>query len=202
MEEKERANKRLRDFYKGKERRERAANYINRYLEKRDSPIRVKRIHPFLKTMKLPELTKNNLLKNQIIETSFRSSISLHYIVTNILNGKRFPVIFIFDTGSGIYIKTTKEGKNSPETYLDALQALNYHIIVVDHKNWTYSRAISLEELRQHWRYKLASSKGNTNRIQFYGDFSKIVLYRLGEGSLFTPPIELQFKKVLTNGKE
>ena len=168
------ANKRDLDFNKGKFRREHTACDLNKYLEELNTGLRFERMHAYLKTMHISEKVKNNKLKNYLQKTTISKAMALHYVLTKENKLNKIPFIFMYRDGGGFYLKIPKEYKEDVETYLKILTELDYHFIIIDKKKYSYPTPLKTI-CNKPWNHKMSESKGNKNRLQFYGKLSKII---------------------------
>ena len=188
-------NKRDVDFQTGKLKREKTASDLNKHLKFHRMGIHFERNQPLLKTMSISEKNKNNILQNYLVPAPFEKAMTLHY---SLVKGKRkIPFIFCYKDGGGFYLKLPKEYKGDPDGYLKLLGAFLYHVIIVEEgKEDRYSQVIPISIIRKHWKYGMLTSKGNTNRLTFYGSISKIVYLKPDEELLFSASL-LQSLKAL-----
>ena len=182
------SNKRQVDFERGKTRREITATDLNWYLNKHDTGLHFERRQPYLKTMNIAEKAKNNELKNYIIPSPFINAMALHYDLVKTPTHK-IPFIFCYRDAQQFYLKLPKEYKTAPESYLCLLEELNYHTIIVDETTKRYSHIISFKDIREHWRRRLSTTKGNTNRYQFSGGLGEINYISPEKATMLTPSL-------------
>jgi hypothetical protein len=168
--------KRDADFQKGKFNREKIVSYVNLFLE--NEGVKLSRVQECLKIMEAHEKSKNATLNNMLIPSSFMKAMGLDYIITSKNRPSFGPrVAFLIKSkGGGIFRKVPKEYKLDKEGYLKVLQSFNYYFIIVDLEKMTFSLPISINIAIKYWKYEMQISKGNTNRLQFYGAVSSIDL--------------------------
>lgn len=193
------SNKRDRDFSKGKVRREHSAKDLNFYLEKHNTGLRFLRRHDYLKTMHISEKVKNNEIRKYITPTAFHEAMALHYILTNKNKLNNIPFIFMYwsKSGGGFYLKVPKEYKQDPKGYLQILTELNYHVIIINEPSEKYSQPVKLQTICKYWKYKMSKSKGNQNRLQFYGSLKTITYLHPEEETLLDPCMVELLKKLM-----
>jgi len=188
--------KRTRDFYEGQIKREQEAFYLNDLFFKMRIPCQFSRFHHVLKAMNTNKKVENNILNNYVGTELGGTGMSLHYRLKKIGTDQEIPFIFAYEGSGGIYLKLPSEFKTLPQAYLDLLAFSNYHILVVSKDSTEsvrlYSRAIAIQDIIDRpriWKWKMGTSKGNTNRLQFYGALS-LVKYRVPyEPSLLEVPL-------------
>ena len=169
------SNKRDASFNKARKRREISIAILNDHLEKANTGMRFIRKHDNLKTMTTAERVRHNTLNNYMSEVPFTSAMALYYILTKEHRKKQVPFIFLYKNG-GVYLKIPKEYKETVQEYLQLLTHYNYHILMIDETTQTYSFPVSISTLcTPPWKHTMSTSKGNTNRLQFYG---QIVSFR------------------------
>jgi hypothetical protein len=195
--------KRTRDFYEGMMKREKDAEYLNDYLYKHHIYLQFKRFHPDLKAMNTNEKVKNNISENYLKDKGDREGMSLHYQLRNLINHKAIPFIFAYEDSGGVYLKLPKDYKEAPALYLNLLADNNYHILIVGKESIlshrVYSRIISFKDILKNpqvWQWGMGTSKGNTNRLQFFGSMSSIKYKHPEEPSLFEGSLIEELKKL------
>ena len=179
--------KRDSDFNKGKFSRESTAIHLNSYIE--EHGLIFERNHDYLKTMHVSEKVKHNNLKDGILPAPFEKAMYLHYVLTNKNTLNRIPFIFMYKSSGGFYLKVVKEYKESPKDYLKLLIQFNYHVLVVDEQKNKYSSPIPFNTIATHWHCAMATSKGNRNRLQFYGSVKSVYCRDILQETLLEPNI-------------
>ena len=188
--------KRTRDFYEGQIKREQEASYLNNLFWKNGIDIQFSRFHHVLKAMNTNVKVKNNVLKNYIGTESKGTGMALYYQLKKFECEKVIPFIFAYEDSGGVYLKLPSEFKPIPQSYLDLLVLSDYHLLIVGKASTEdyrlYSRPISFKDIINQpriWKWQMATSKGNTNRLQFYGSLSTVKYYHPTENTLFDPPL-------------
>ena len=188
-------NKRDADFQTGKLKREKTAEVLNKYFAVHKIDLLFERNQPLLKTMSIAEKNKNNVLQNYIIPAPFEKAMTLHY---SLVRGKRkIPFIFCYKDSSGFYLKLPKEYKEDPDGYLKLLEAFKYNVLIVDEGEgefkltglYKFSQIIPMDLIRKYWVHKISTSKGNTNRLKFYGSMKDVVCMYPDQSGLFSKPL-------------
>lgn len=166
-------NKPTADFLKGKQNRVTGVDYLNSFLEHRGACIH--RRQEILKPMIGWEKPKNAISINMLQKASGDHAMGLDYMLTS-KNRLEIgtPIVFIIKNKGGIYRKVPREFKNDPDMYMKTLMLMNYYIIVVDLKRMAFSYPIPISTAYHNWTWKMQTSKGNRNRLQFYGPVSSI----------------------------
>ena len=188
--------KRTRDFYEGQIKRQQEASYLNNLFFEQGIPLKFERFHHTLKAMNTNVKVENNILNNYIGTEVGGTGMSLHYRLKKAGSKEEVPFIFAYEDSGGVYLKLPKEFKPIPQAYLDLLVSSNYHILIVGKASTEsyriYSRVISFKDIVNQprvWKWQMATSKGNTNRLQFYGSLSTIKYLHPTENTLFDPPL-------------
>jgi hypothetical protein len=86
--------KRENDFHVGKVRRDATSADLNLVLEMHNTGMRFERKQSYLKTMGVVELTKNNTVKNSLIQSTYGKAMYIHYVLTKKKQSK--PSIIYF----------------------------------------------------------------------------------------------------------
>lgn len=183
------------DWEKGIRRRVYIDNHLNSYFKSKGSDVRVRPLNPMLKKMCVHEKVKNCCLDN-FIETKPLTAMGLYREVSLLGKSKVIHLIYLFKKG-GFFLKVPKEYKENPEAYLDTLQELDFYVLPIDDVELTFGSPMSILEVKKYWGYKMATSKGNTNRLQFHGKIGTISCLPLGEADFFTKPLEQMFEILL-----
>jgi hypothetical protein len=140
--------------------------------------------------MKPSEVMDNYTLKNRISATEFASAMGLDYEFICNTSNKTIPIIILYPKVSGLYLKVPTSYKKKPEEYLSLLKDFNYHFLLCEKKDNDYLFAlVHLEQVIKFWKYSMATSKGNTNRLQFYGQASKIQCSPLMQAGLISDSV-------------
>jgi hypothetical protein len=122
---------------------------------------------------------------------------TIHYQL-NSKNGKNIPFIFMYKDSGGFYLKVPKEFLDNPVTYLDHLIKENYYSIIVDGENREYTVPISFMTIKKYWKWKMETSEGNKNRMQFRSLIGRMTYRRPLEGSAFSPCLVDELNKLLS----
>lgn len=186
------SNKFTKDFIKGKNNREKWIVKLNKELEL--DGYRLIRKHDHLKTMKIHEKVKQNKLPNRIQEAPFHNAMGLYYELSRKERKKRVPIILLQKT---IYVKTPSEYISDWEAYLQILSDFGYYIILVNALGGLFSLPISIDIFRKYWKPKKMESKGNRNRIQFYGKVSTINYFKPTQKNVFGESVISELKKLI-----
>jgi len=196
--------KRTRDFYEGQIKRELEVNYLNNKFFEKAIGCSFYRFHHVLKAMNTNEKAENNILNNYIGAELGGTGMALHYRLRKIGVEKEIPFIFAYEDSGGVFLKLPSEFKPIPQAYLDLLVISDYHLLIVGKKSTEtkrlYSRPISFKDIVNQprvWKWQMGESKGNTNRLQFYGTLSAIKYSDPTEGNLIDPPLLIQLENLL-----
>ena len=181
----ESSNKWKTDFQKGKQRRTKATNQLNRHL----TGTELIRRHEHLKTMRIGEKVKNNNYKNRNEKVNFLHAMGLDYLLTN--KPTETPVLIRFSDDPGFYIKVPSECSDNAKRINEYLKTIqHYQVLFVQRKNGIirdrYYGLVSLSSIVQNCKYHLSSTKGNKNRLQFQYSPVKKIYIQPEERTLFS----------------
>lgn len=96
---------------------------------------------------------------------------------------KNVPFIILFPDDTGCYMKLPNKWISKYRSYMEMLDKKGFHFLLVRDKQYSFPVPISIA--MKHWAPAMATSKGNENRLQFYGSVSKIIYHDLKQKDLF-----------------
>ncbi|HSH25606.1 MAG TPA: hypothetical protein VLA13_08735 [Massilibacterium sp.] len=194
-------NKRDRDLRTGLKIREKTDAILNNYFRTIKSAQRVESIHPYTNLfMSIKEKTDNCEVKNLIYSAGFQKAMGLYRIYTfagNKLN--MIPLIYLYkkdDNSMPLYLKLPKEYKYRPDEYMYLMNCMNFHILIINEDLTKFSRLIPFSVIRKAWSWKVQTSSGNRNRLDFHVKRQHMKLKQLGISSgFFDIPLHKDFKQ-------
>ncbi len=154
-------NKILKDIETADFKRKQSANHLNKELRKYD--LQFVPLHAALPFLTDQERKTRNTYDNR--NADGKQPIGFTYQLVNMKTKRKIPFIFIYKSTNALYLKLPSE--HTPETYLNALERDNFHLLVLDDMKFTYiSLPISISLLKT-WKYT-TGGLGNKNRVQFH----------------------------------
>ncbi len=123
------------------------------------------------------------------------------YVDLQFDNGTYKPFIFSFfvktddKTTGSFYMKLPAEGKKDPKGFIKKLAELDYQILLIaidkETSEFTYAYT-SVRQIKAGWKWHMSTSKGNTNRMQWSGNWSDLIFTKLEEkrGLIFPSILE------------
>lgn len=136
-------------------------------------------IHLCSRWMTVQEKMKYNRHVNRTQSSSLEKAMGSDLKLTYTQKENFVYIRYVFKSGKNMYMKLPQEYKDNWEGYLYGfVEKQDYYVIVIDEiaeKKYKISHPIHISVFLQDWKPELQQSKGNKNRIQFHGPFSKIV---------------------------